>query len=171
MRSYRICPNEIGSCKVRTNKVRPNTLRSNKLRRGHLIFAVLVCLSVISLILIGALTHGLRLHRQIRNERMLEQTRWVLDAGISRAIIALDNDPNYSGETIELKQTLHDHKSMLKISVDRPATGSSPEQLIFVNVVAVIERVAKTAADPAYQRSMRFEYFPRAITIFDDLGN
>jgi hypothetical protein len=86
---------------------------------------------------------------------MLEQTRWLLDAGVSRAVNALRSNLNYSGEIIELEQPLQDHNCFLQISVDR----LSPGKPILVNVIATVERVAKTAVDPAYQRSTRFEYF------------
>ena len=70
-------------------------------KRGTVLLVVLVCMVVATSIVLGAVQSSLRHRRQLHQEIQLEQTRWLLDAGISRAISQLDRDPEYDGETIK----------------------------------------------------------------------
>lgn len=125
-------------------------------RSGTSLLAVLVCLIAVSVIVVGALTQSLRLHRQSRQDRILEQTRWVLDAGISRAVAALNVDRKYPGEKIVLQTSLREYRPSLEITVSQPGV----DQSIGVEVIAtMVPREELSAAIP-FQRSLKFKFVP-----------
>jgi Tfp pilus assembly protein PilV len=125
-------------------------------RTGFSLPAVMVCLITVAVIVIGALTQSLKLHRQSRHEIMLEQTRWVLDAGISRAVSALQADRDYTGEKLDLKVPVKEYKPSLKISV----IHSEPNQPATVDVVATLVRMDSSPLEIPFQRSLRFQFIP-----------
>lgn len=69
-------------------------------RSGTVLLVVLVCMVVTTSIVLGAVQSSLRHRRQLRQDIQMEQTRWLLDAGIGRAISQLERDADYDGETI-----------------------------------------------------------------------
>ena len=80
-------------------------MRSRNLpkRRGAILIAVLVCLGIATTIVLGAVQTSIRQHRQVRNELQLEQTRWLLDAGVERAVAGFLAQPdNYQGEMLTI---------------------------------------------------------------------
>ncbi len=68
---------------------RPNA-RASRQRNGTIVIAVLVCLAIATTILFGAIEVSLRQRRQVRSETQMEQTYWLLDAGIGAAIAKFD---------------------------------------------------------------------------------
>jgi type II secretory pathway component PulK len=75
-------------------------------RRGTLLIAVLVCLVVVATILLGVVQSSLRQRYQLRNELQLEQTRWLLDAGMGQARMKIFGDADYEGETLTVSPGL-----------------------------------------------------------------
>jgi type II secretory pathway component PulK len=142
---------------MKTDRTREDhSFSHSKPRTGMLTISLLVTLTVGSLILIGAIALTLKLHRQTRNERMAEQTRWILDGGISHAIAALETNQNYSGETLQLNDSIKEYQATLIISVTRTAS----DQQFVVDVIAKLMRANATPIDVAFQRSIRFQFFP-----------
>lgn len=125
-------------------------------RSGTSLLAVLVCLIAVSVIVVGALTQSLKLHRQSRQDRILEQTRWVLDAGISRAVAALNVDRKYPGEKIVLETFHGEYRPSLEITVSQPGI----DQPIGVEVIATMALREELSAAIPFQRSLVFEFVP-----------
>lgn len=71
-------------------------------RSGITLVTVLVLLSVATIIMITALQASIRQRRQLRQELQLEQTKWLVDAGVRKSLLELDNDPEFEGKTIDL---------------------------------------------------------------------
>ena len=81
--------------------------RNLKKRRGTILIAVLVCLGIATTIVLGAVQSSMRQHRQVRRELQVEQARWLLDAGIERAVTAvLAQKESYRSETLTIAPTL-----------------------------------------------------------------
>lgn len=72
-------------------KGRTGKQRRPRQNRGFVLIAVLVCLSVIAAIMFSAMMTSLRHRRQLDRELQMEQTRWLTDAGIGRALAAVGN--------------------------------------------------------------------------------
>ncbi len=68
---------------------------ADRQRVGTILIVVLVCLVVVTSILFGAITVSIRHRQQLRNELQLEQTYWLLDAGIGLAIDKFKQSPNF----------------------------------------------------------------------------
>ena len=91
-------------------------------RNGNLLIVALVSLAIATSLMFGALRTGLQARRQMRQQFQLEQTRWLLDAGVRHAHQMLRDDPDYDGETLTFDKTLpHEHSAVLTIDVDRQA--------------------------------------------------
>jgi hypothetical protein len=125
-------------------------------RAGTLLLAVVVCLVVVSVIVFGGLTQSLKLQRQSLRERTQEQIRWLLDAGVSRAVRSLKADPTYAGESLALKWAWREYQPSLSIAVTR----SNPDQSLTVEVVARMVPVEKPSVAIPVQRSFRFQFDP-----------
>ena len=67
-------------------------------RGGAVLLCVLACLGVATAIVMVSIRSSLRARRQMRQELQLEQTRWLLDAGVAYAKSRLRTDPDYEGE-------------------------------------------------------------------------
>ena len=83
------------------------SLRSRRL--GSLLVCVLVCLGIATSIMLTAIHSSLRARRQIVRELQMEQTRWLIDAGLQRAVKMVASDPNYMGETWNVVPTIDSH--------------------------------------------------------------
>ena len=83
-----------------------NQKQRQRSRRGTLLIAVLVCLGIVVTILLGVVQVSLRQRFQLRNELQLEQTRWLLDAGVGQAHRMIHNDAEYQGETLKVSPGL-----------------------------------------------------------------
>jgi hypothetical protein len=75
-------------------------------RRGSILVCVLVCLGIASAIVIVSVRSSLQARRQMRQELQLEQTRWLLEAGLVHAVTQLRNQPTYQGETWQVSPPL-----------------------------------------------------------------
>ena len=76
--------------------IRPSTTS----RRGAVLIMVLVCLGIATTLILGIVQSSLHQRRHLRQELQLEQTRWLLDAGISRAVSRVQSQPAYEGELL-----------------------------------------------------------------------
>ena len=75
-------------------------------RSGAVLIMVLACLATASTILFGALALSLRYQRQFRNEVQLEQTHWLLDAGIDAAIAEYKSNPGFTHHSLATGDSL-----------------------------------------------------------------
>lgn len=121
-------------------------------RRGSVLIVVLVCLGFAATLMMGALRMGLQQRRQMRNERDLLQTEWLLDAGVRLAVQTLSADEDYDGQTLTFAQGLQpEHKGVVEIRVDdQPDSNDSR----LVRVFATLERAG---GQFAIKRSHKFE--------------
>ncbi len=71
-------------------------------RSGSALVVVLVALAVCTSILLTLTSSSLRSRRQLRTELQVEQTHWLLDAGIRRAYQQLGSDAAYEGESFRI---------------------------------------------------------------------
>ena len=83
--------------------------RTRTASRGGILVCVLVCIGVASTIMLTALTATLRARRQIRQEMQLEQTRWLVEAGMIRGSRAAQRDAQYKGENWSVGSALGDN--------------------------------------------------------------
>lgn len=74
--------------------------KSSSRRRGTVLIAVLVCLGFATSVLLGTVQTTLQLRREIRKELQIEQTKWLMDLGVRKAIANAGQQPGYDGETI-----------------------------------------------------------------------
>ncbi len=119
-------------------------------RRGAILVAVLVCLGIATTIVLGAVQSSIRQHRQVRQELQLEQTRWLLDAGIERAIAGFQAQPeSYAGESLTITPGLKKFdRATIEISVMENDAITERARL---RVTARLAGAAATA--PVMQRS------------------
>ena len=110
--------------------------RSNKhpqrSRGGVVLIAVLVCMGVVMTILLGAVQTSLHCRRQMRNEAQLEQTCWLLDAGIRQAIANLEQQPDYAGEQIQLSPAISKYANAVVDIKVRPVKDSPGKVSVLV---------------------------------------
>lgn len=98
-------------------KTKENRPREKNRRRGLTLFAVLVCLAVASVIMIGSVGFSIRHRMQLRNEIQLEQTYWLLDAGIGAALDKVRQDPEFKQLDLSAGESLNKYDGSLKIIV------------------------------------------------------
>ncbi|MHB0956956.1 MAG: hypothetical protein ACYC6N_22485 [Pirellulaceae bacterium] len=71
-------------------------------RPGVVLAATLICI-VIALMLAGALTKAMLLqHRQVQLGTYQQQSFWLAESGVQRALYSLDASADYAGETWEV---------------------------------------------------------------------
>jgi len=85
--------------------------RRKRRRDGWTMIAVLVCLSIAMAITAAGMRTSLRARRQLNNQWQLEQTRWLLDAGIRRTQRLAAEQPDYEGESWVLDEALDSYAS------------------------------------------------------------
>jgi len=103
-------------------------------RSGVVLIAVLVCMGVVMTILLGAVQTSLHCRRQMRNEAQLEQTRWLMDAGLRQAIANLEQQPDYAGQRIQLSSKVDKYASAV-VDIKVKPIEDSPGK-VSVNVTA-----------------------------------
>ena len=107
-------------------------------RNGAVLIVVLVCLGFAATVMVGALRSSLQQRRQIRNERDVIQTDWLLDAGVRLAVQKLKTDVDYPGQELVFKQGLRSEQvGSVKIKVSR---GQAATDYRLVQVLAKLER-------------------------------
>ncbi len=121
-------------------------------RRGTILIAVLVCMGIATTILLGAVQSSLRQRRQMRQELQMEQTKWLLDASVGRAISRLQKQPGYDGETLLVAPALEKYSTAtLEIAVVRE---DQPDNRIRAQVKARLGGLSERT--PSMQRSREF---------------
>ena len=98
--------------------------------RGSILICVLVCLGIAASIMLVSVRSSLRVRRQMRNETQLEQTRWLLEAGVKRGASRLREDPAYRGETWQVVPALTAYRdATVEIKVTRDAVSDEQASL------------------------------------------
>lgn len=126
-------------------------------RSGALLVCVLVCLGIATTIVMLSVRSSLQARRQMQHELQLEQTRWLLDAGISRAASQLRQQTDYQGETWQVKPALSSYpEASIAISVN---TDGIPSQKKSVTVTARLgsDHASGPALSGPIQRSHTFQ--------------
>lgn len=123
--------------------------RRSRSRGGALLIAVLVCMGVAITILLGGVQLSLHQRRQMKLDLQMEQTRWLLDAAIDRALDQFHSDPDYGGESISVAPTLEKYgAATIRISLERSGEPTDPVEVL------VTARLRGTGLQPAWtQRS------------------
>lgn len=93
--------------------------------------AVLVCIGVATAILFGAVEQSLRCRRQMRNETQLEQVRWLVDAGVRKAIANLEQEPEYEGERFVVTPQIYNNL-VANVEINVEPTDSESGQVCVV---------------------------------------
>lgn len=101
-------------------------------KRGVVLVCVIACLAVATLLLAGMLKRTLLTMRQIRTERHLRQTEWLVQAGVERAAFRLANDVEYTGEVWSLaaEEIAGTDPGVVNISVSRDSTDTASVQVV-----------------------------------------
>lgn len=104
----------------------------NVTRRGTILILVLVCMGVATSIVLATVQSSVRQRRQMRQELKMEQTQWLLEAGIRRGISRWDDEVAYEGETWAVTPALAKYpNATVKIEVIRDiSTGESVQLLV-----------------------------------------
>jgi type II secretory pathway component PulK len=103
---------------------------SGSTRRGTVLVAVLVCMGFATIVLLGAVQNSLHQRRQLRLELQMEQTRWLLDAGLSTGLARLQAKPDYDGETLTVTPALDNYdNASVEIAVIRDVETKKPVRL------------------------------------------
>ncbi len=101
---------------------------------GSILVCVLVCLVIVTGIATSMLKSALQARHTIRQERLLIQTQFLLDAGIQRAVAKFHEDSAYEGETWRLAgDAIPGHESAqveIKVSPSNDVTPSSSVHVV-----------------------------------------
>ena len=108
-------------------------------RNGTVLFIVIVCLVAASTILLGAVGLSIRHRGQLRTELQLEQTYWLLDAGIGKAIEQSKQHPDFEDLEISTAETLDGYAGSISIVV-----VEREQETTRIRVTAKLERADST---------------------------
>ena len=111
-----------------------NLNRNQRARSGVVLVAVLVCLSVITVLIFSAMQTSLRQRKQLDRELQMEQTRLLAEAGIAFASRLIESS---NGETDIDPATLNPKLHQLKTSEVKIET-TKRDAVIDVKVTAWI---------------------------------
>ena len=106
-------------------------------RHGAFLICVLVAIGIVTSIMVTCVRSSLRTRHQLRVESQMEQTRWVVDAGIQRALNQYAANDRYVGESWDVTGALKDHSSA--IVVIRVENASDDDSAIEVTVNAIVQ--------------------------------
>ena len=94
-------------------------------RNASILVCVIVCIGIATAIVSISARSSLRVRRQVRHEIQLEQTRWLVDSGVRRALAQLRQDPDYEGETWQVTPVLQGYENatveIVSLADDMPA--------------------------------------------------
>ncbi|WP_168565695.1 hypothetical protein [Crateriforma spongiae] len=123
-------------------------------RRGSLVLIALVCLIVGMSVLVSSAHRALLVQRQTERFTALRQCQWLLDAGINRALVAIENDADYDGETWQLDQPLPGRRTgQVTIAVQDSDSENGPQR---IQVTAVVEPMNSPVGRGQMRRSHSF---------------
>ena len=123
--------------------------RQKTRRRGTVLIAVLVCMGFATVVLLGAVQTSLHQRRHMRQEMQMEQTRWLLDAGLSMGVARLIEKPEYVGETLALTPEFGKYTNAeVEITVIRDDESDSQFRLLVTAQLGSMDE-----SDPVMKRS------------------
>lgn len=129
-------------------KQRDSKRRCN--RNGSVLIVLLACMSVMMVMLFGTLQMTISMRRQTQQERLVEQARCIVDAGIRYSQAKLGQDPGYKGEKIKLVFGNSSHEAELLIErIEQQDEGT-------VHVSAIIE--GNGELNPSIKRSKTLNF-------------
>ena len=101
-------------------------------KRGAVLVCVIACLAVAALLLAGMLKRTLLTMRQIRTERHVRQTEWLVQAGAERAAFRLASDEEYTGElwSLAADAIVGTDPGVVSISVNGDSTDRASVQVV-----------------------------------------
>ncbi|TWT75407.1 hypothetical protein [Allorhodopirellula solitaria] len=112
--------------------------RNERMRRsGAVLLAVLVCLGIASAITGLAMQRSLRARRQLNHDWQLEQTRLLLDAGVRHVHRSVTENPDYTGELLELGAALESYATArveIEAAEDDAAAVSSKRFMVVATI-------------------------------------
>lgn len=117
-------------------------------RSGAILVCVLVCMGIATTIGLVAVRSSLQARRQMRQEVQLEQTRWLLDAGLARGLQQLRQSPAYQGETWNVAPALQSYPDAV-VNIEVLADSSAPDGPARLQVTAVLGHSDPLSAAPA----------------------
>ncbi len=128
---------------------------SRRKRSGSILICVLVCLAIVTSIAASMLKTALDARKAVRQELQLSQTEFLLEAGIQRAVQQWNDDPEYSGETWQLKSSAIPgiESALVEIQVS-PAAEDQPTR---IKIVAQIPADSPQAMRRSYTFSLSSE--------------
>ena len=107
-------------------------------RRGTVIIPVLVCMGFTTSVLLGCVHMSLNMRRGLRQDKQMDQTHWLLEAGIRKGFENTKSNPTYEDELIMLSQPLANlDRAVIEIKI-LPATDL--EKAKRMKVVATIQK-------------------------------
>ena len=115
-------------------------------RNGTTLIVVLVCLVAVTSILLGLVGTSIRHRGQVRTEVQLEQTYWLLDAGIGAAIAEFKRNPDFEELAVSMDEPFENYKGSVTINV-----LTRNETQLHVRVTAKLQGQSKHG--PITQRS------------------
>lgn len=120
-------------------------------RSGAILIAVLVVLGVVSAMLLAAVTASVKQRRQLRQELQLEQTRWVVDAGVRKAILDIQ-----SGRKVDQVLELGDVFDNLDLAVLKIESNKAEDSDQPATITVSAELSAKKESAFKTKRSFKF---------------
>jgi hypothetical protein len=123
-------------------------------RNGVIVFAVLACLAIAMIIVLAAVQSSLKQRRQLRPVTQMEQVRWLLDGGISKAVELVQTGGDIPTEPLDVELGLEKYSSA---QIEFQKINSSPADTVRLLVTA---RIGKKSQPETVQRSLEV-WIPR----------
>ncbi|HEY6565741.1 MAG TPA: hypothetical protein VIY86_14730, partial [Pirellulaceae bacterium] len=122
-------------------------------RQASVLVAVMVCLALITA-LIGAMAQrAILAARQCQFRQRAVQTRWLVEAGLERAVFQIQHDRAYAGETWQIPAAELGGPHTAEVSISFMTTESP---------ATITVRARYPSEDPtAVQRTETFPYVPQ----------
>ena len=96
--------------------------------RGAVLVAVLVCLTVITILCGTLLKLSLAEQRQVRLDECRLQAEWLAESGLERAAVKLADIGDYTGETWEVRATELGGSGTATVRISVESKGDPPRQ-------------------------------------------
>lgn len=108
--------------------------RAQRDRRGVLVVVVIVAMLVMSMLSLSVVRTGVEQFRNLRRQQDRIQSQWLAQAGLQRALAALQDDATYTGEVWSVSAVdLHASEGAeITIVVEQPQ-ADSPQRIVRVS--------------------------------------
>ena len=136
----------IDDSKPQSNRPPRSRVSRQESRRGASLVLVLVVLLATSGIMLAVVSSSIRHRMQLRNESQLEQTLWLLDAGINATVKQMEDDPDFGQTELKLGETLPRYRGSIQAE-----TISSDDDQWQIKVTAKLQGLNEHS--PVTQRS------------------